>query len=39
MYTFLPCCPDGRVANSCARRVYEQGVEGIYRTLLTPILR
>jgi len=25
---FPPCCPDGRVTNLCADRVYRQRVEG-----------
>ena len=28
---FPPCCPDGRVTNSCAATVYRQRVEGFIR--------
>lgn len=27
---FPPCCPDGRVSNACAKKVYRQRVEGFY---------
>lgn len=28
---FPPCCPDGRITNSCARRLYRERVEGFIR--------
>jgi hypothetical protein len=31
MDRFPPCCPDGRVTNVCARTVYAQRVEQLYR--------